>query len=303
MGAMHSPPCFYVMTQQQKSYLYAAMAILAWSSVSTAFKISLRHLSPIGLLLISSFSASLFLLAYRCFSKPKRPLEIIRNIRQSIIPALLNPFTYYLVLFEAYNRLRAQEAQALNYTWAIVLSILSIIVFRERFRVKDILALLISFTGVIVISSKGRMLSLEFDDVLGTALAAGSSLIWAAYWILNMRDKRNNIDKLLFNFALGFVIILLLSLALQVPILLPQAIPLYAILSGVYVGIFEMGLTFVLWMNALQLSESTAKVSNLIFLTPFISLLFIRFTLNEPIHIATIAGLILIITSNIIQKT
>jgi drug/metabolite transporter (DMT)-like permease len=147
------------------------------------------------------------------------------------------------------------------------------------------------------------MLSLEFDDVLGTALAAGSSLIWAAYWILNIRDKRNNIDKLLFNFALGFVIILLLSLALQVPILLPQAIPLYAILSGVYVGIFEMGLTFVLWMNALQLSESTAKVSNLIFLTPFISLLFIRFTLNEPIHIATIAGLILIITSNIIQKT
>ncbi|MCB5269410.1 MAG: EamA family transporter, partial [Candidatus Cloacimonadaceae bacterium] len=117
------------------------------------------------------------------------------------------------------------------------------------------------------------------------------------------RDKRNNIDKLLFNFALGFVIILLLSLVLRVPILLPQAIPLYAILSGVYVGIFEMGLTFVLWMNALQLSESTAKVSNLIFLTPFISLLFIRFTLNEPIHIATIAGLILIITSNIIQKT
>ena len=36
----------------------------------------------------------------------------------------LNPFLYYVVLFKAYDLLPAQEAQPLNYTWAITLAIL-----------------------------------------------------------------------------------------------------------------------------------------------------------------------------------
>lgn len=279
------------------------MAILAWSSVSTAFKISLRHLTPIGLLLISSFTATLFLIVYKVLSGQKMQQSFTQNLRRSLVPALLNPFFYYLVLFIAYSRLRAQEAQALNYTWAIVLSVFSIVLLKERFRIKDLLALLISFIGVLVISTKGRVWSLDFDDVLGTTLAAGSSIIWAFYWILNMRDKRDTICKLAYNFGLGFVLILLLALLIQDPLLQKDAIPAIAIISGLYVGVFEMGLTFVLWMKALDLSQSTAKVSNLIFITPFVSLLFIRFALQEPIHLATVLGLTLIIASNVLQKS
>lgn len=290
------------MTQQQKSYLYATLAILAWSSVSTAFKISLRHLTPIGLLLISSLSATMFLLLYKGLSGSEEEHSFSFNLKKSLAPALLNPFFYYLVLFVAYSRLRAQEAQALNYTWAIVLSLFSIIMLRERFRFKDLAALIISFLGVIIISTKGRVFSLDFDDALGTALAAGSSIIWALYWIINMRDRRETITKLSYSFGLGFVFILLTGFLLRDPIFLPQSQMAVALISGIYVGIFEMGLTFVLWMRALDLSESTAKVSNLIFITPFISLIFIRFALGEAIHFATVLGLLLIIASNVLQK-
>lgn len=291
------------MASQQKSYLYAALAILAWSSVSTAFKISLRHLTPIGLLLVSSCTATLFLCAFKLISGHQSRYSFWQNLRRSLAPALLNPFFYYLVLFQAYARLRAQEAQALNYTWAIVLSIFSIILLKERFRFKDLAALLISFAGVIVISTKGRVWELAFDDAWGTALAAGSSIIWALYWVLNMRDDRDAITKLSFNFGLGFVFIFVLAVLWRAPILQPQADISLAILAGIYVGIFEMGLTFVLWMRALDYSESTAKVSNLIFITPFISLIFIHFALHEPIHIATLLGLSMIIASNVLQKS
>ena len=49
-------------------------------------------------------------------------MEFKKNI--SLIAAgLINPCIYYLLLFQAYDRLLAQQALALNYTWPIVLVI------------------------------------------------------------------------------------------------------------------------------------------------------------------------------------
>lgn len=287
----------------KKSYIFAALAILAWSSVSTAFKLSLQQLTPVGLLLVSALCATLFLLPFKLLGKVnKSTCTLWAHIRKSLLPALLNPFIYYLVLFEAYSRLRAQEAQALNYTWAIVLAILSVIILKERFRYRDMGALLLSFTGVIVISTRGRVWDWEFDNLGGTILAAGSSIIWAAYWILNMRDERDVTDKLFYNFGLGSLAVMAYILLRGLPVFVEGGSAVKGILGGVYVGIFEMGLTFILWMKALEYAKSTAKVANLIFLTPFVSLIFIQFALGENVHIATVLGLCLIVLSNILQK-
>ena len=220
------------MTRQQTSYLFAALAILAWSSVSTAFKIALRQLTPIGLLVIASATASVFLYIYKALSGSKSRLSRWDNFKQSLWPALLNPLLYYLILFEAYSRMRAQEAQALNYTWAIVLSIFSVILLRERFRLKDLIALLMSFCGVIVISTRGKVWDLHFDDALGTALATGSSIIWALYWIINMRDKRDTIEKLSSNFILGFIFVAILAIAGRMQLIHPEGHLLQALLAG-----------------------------------------------------------------------
>jgi len=294
---------------QRKAYLFATLSILAWSSISTAFKLSLQGLSPIGLLWIASFTASLFLgtsclVAYRLpqtFSSALKALG--QNARKSLLPAVLNPFLYYLILFEAYSRLRAQEAQALNYTWAIVLAMFGIWLLKEKFRLLDLLALLLSFLGVWLISAKGAFTSVHFDDLGGSVMAVFTSFIWAGYWIINLKDKRPAVLKLFFNFLLGFAFITLFVI-IRKPGLISQAGLLkQGLLAGIYVGIFEMGLTFLLWFKALEYTKSTAAISNLIFLTPFISLLFIRLLLHESIHPATFAGLILIVISNLAQKS
>ena len=56
-----------------------------------------------------------------------------------------------------------------------------------------------------------------------------------------------------------------------------------------------MGLTFVLWISALRLSRNTAQVSGLIFLAPFLSLVWIHQVLGEAIHPSTLVGLVLIV--------
>jgi drug/metabolite transporter (DMT)-like permease len=76
----------------------------------------------------------------------------------------------------------------------------------------------------------------------------------------------------------------------------------YGLVGAIYVGLFEMGITFVLWLSALKLSENTAKVGNLIFISPFLSLVFIRVFVGEEILMSTLLGLALIITGLIAQQ-
>ncbi|MCW8945015.1 MAG: EamA/RhaT family transporter, partial [Sedimenticola sp.] len=45
------------MIQQSKAYLYGISAVLLWSTVATAFKLSLRYMEPIQLLFYASISS------------------------------------------------------------------------------------------------------------------------------------------------------------------------------------------------------------------------------------------------------
>jgi drug/metabolite transporter (DMT)-like permease len=62
-----------------------------------------------------------------------------------------------------------------------------------------------------------------------------------------------------------------------------------------------MSVTFVLWLVALRSSVNTAKVSMLIFISPFFSLVLIHFLLGEDILPSTIVGLLFIVAGLLIQ--
>ena len=72
--------------------------------------------------------------------------------------------------------------------------------------------------------------------------------------------------------------------------------------AAVYIGIFEMGITFFFWLKALRLAITSDKVSNLVYLAPFLSLVFVHFIIKEPVYYTTPAGLLLIIAGIIIQN-
>jgi len=210
----------------------------------------------------------------------------------------LNPFLYYFILFKAYTLLKAQEAGTLNYIWPIVLVLFSIPLLKQKIKIISILAILISFMGIIIISTEGHVLSLRFSNFLGVILASGSAVFWALYWILNIKDKRDEIIKLCLNFCFGVVYILISCLIIN-DIQWPVR---NAILGSVYIGLFEMGITYFLWLKALSLSINTAKVSTLVYLSPFMALIFIRISVGENILPSTIIGLCFIIGGILLQK-
>ena len=285
------------MNNQKQAYIYGLIAVFFWSTVATAFKIALKYNSPAAMLLLASlFSlAALIIVAVwqgklsLLWKSPKRLLV------KACLLGILNPMLYYLILLQAYNLLPAQIAQPLNYTWAIMIALLSIVIQKQKLRYFDIIALIVCYSGVAVISSGGGRLG-EINHT-GVFLALISSIVWAFYWIYNAGIRLDPLIKLIANFVSGSILIFCYCL-------ITRDLPVFSkmgLLSTLYPGLFEMGLTFVFWLKAMELTEKTVSISNLIFLSPFLSLIFIKITLKESIAWTSVAGLILITAGILFQ--
>jgi drug/metabolite transporter (DMT)-like permease len=290
------------MDKTRKSYLFALIAIFFWATVPTVFKLGLRELNIPTMLTIASVTSAIILFLVIAAGKKTALIRktTAKELLNSALLGILNPLCYYLLLLNGYKLLPAQVAQPVNMIWPIILVFLSVPILGQKIKSKSFIALFISFAGVYVISSQGNLFGAGHANIKGVMLAAGSSVFWALFFILNVRDKRDEAVKLFLNFLFGSIyllIILLITKSWQIP-----ESGIKGILAAVYVGIFEMGITFLFWLKALRMAETTDKVSNLVYLGPFLSLIFVHVILHEPVYYTTLVGLLLIISGIWLQN-
>ena len=290
--------------RERDAYIMALCAIALWSTVATAFKLALRELDPADLLSLTSFvswlSLGAFLLLRRVFKNGEgrrsaelqwipRGKEHRRLLFFALLLGLLNPILYYLVLFAAYSRLPAQAAQPLNYTWPLFLALLAAPINGRKPALRDLIGILISLAGVILVSwrppSGGEML-----DGWGVFLALGSGIIWALYWLIGNRLRMDGPRRLFAGFTLAAAVLAVFWWHRGLP--LPESPS--SLLAVIWIGFFEMGITFLFWNGALERTGNPARIGNLVYLGPFVSLIWINLILGEIIRPATIAGLAVI---------
>lgn len=286
--------------QRKKAYLFAGLAVFFWSTVATAFKLALREYDFIQLIFYAS-AVTLIVLFLFLLAQGKLALLSRQSKREwlsSLVLGAFNPVLYYLVLFKAYSLLPAQLAQPLNMVWPVTLALLSVPLLKQKISWKSFIALGISFVGVVFVSAQGGKSGFLNTNWFGVALAVGSSVIWGLYWIFNVRDAREPVVKLFTNFLFGFVFL--------VPVVcffsdfkIEAGIGFFSL---IYIGLFEAGITYVLWMKAMEISTDNAKIGNLVFVAPFVSLIFIHFVLKETIYITTFIGLIFIVAGILVQQ-
>jgi drug/metabolite transporter (DMT)-like permease len=285
------------LNQDRGAILFGLGAVALWSTVATAFKVALSYMSPLELIWLASL-VSWLLMGALVIRQGLLGEALHHGWRTAIWAGLMNPVAYYLVLFGAYDRLPGQEAMALNYTWALAMAFLAVPILGQRLTRIDVLAGLVAYSGVWVIATRGQVLDVAFADPLGVGMALASTLLWALYWLLNVRDRRPPLVAQWQNFSVGLPVLTLLML------LVPGfAWPGWAAVgAGVYVGLFEMGIAFVLWQLAMHRVSRTARVSNLIFLSPPVSLLLLYLVVGEPILLSTLVGLVLILAGLGLQQ-
>ena len=275
-------------------------AVMLWSTVATAFSLSLKYLTPLQLVTLAT-AVSWCFFAIRLSSAERRgALRAASHKARAtgLVVGWLNPGLYYLVLFAAYDQLPAQEAMAINYSWGITLALLAAPLLRQRLSSGALLAACISYSGIVVIATRGSPLSLDFAQPLGVGLALLSTLLWSLYWVINTRLSLDPEVNLFLNFSGALPLLLALLWWSDTPF--PTVWQGWA--GGLYVGLFEMGLAFVLWMGAMKATTSTLRISSLIFLSPPLSLVLIWMIAGEPVRAYTLIGLVLILLGLWLQR-
>ena len=270
-----------------------AIAVASWSTVASAFKIGLRHYSYYELLLVAALTAMLVFALVVTFQKKWHLLKVITRNEWMLfaLTGLMSPTGYYLILFKAYELLPAQIAQTINYSWAIVLTLLLALFIRQRIPAIKYLGMAISLGGVTLISLGSESFAGMQLSVTGLLLAFFSAFVWASFWILNKKSAHiDNVMALFVSFFFGSLFLLIGLLFVDV-----QLQSLKGFLSAVYVGLFEMAIPFMFFGLALKRTDNPALINQLCYLSPFISLFIIRSVLGEQIYFTTFVGLLLIV--------
>lgn len=284
---------------QRKALLLGLCAVLLWATVATAFKIALQFLTPRQLVLIAALTSVIIFAGFISWQGQWRNTLLLAKTRTRfyLLLGLLNPFAYYWVLFIAYSQLPAQQAQAINYTWAITMSLLAVPILKQTLSKRELAAMLVAYAGVFLIATGGQW---DFSQTnwLGISIALASTLLWASYWLINIRNTDAPVPALFWCFLWGSL--WLLAAELLWPSL--WQLDWRGLSAGIYVGVFEMGLTFLLWLLAMRQAEKTSQISMLIFLSPFLSLILIYAILGEAIQFTTLIGLSLICLGLYLQR-
>lgn len=280
------------MDGNSQAVVRALGAVALWSTAASAFRLSLDHGTPWQVLLVASATSTVvFLVAFLHggggFAR--------RDLRDAALRGALNPFLYYLVLLSAYDGLPAQVAMVVNYLWPLTLTLLAVPLLKQKLTAGALGGITVSFTGVALMallrgSASGGV------SLFPLALAFASTVIWALSWILNTRAEGSVARNLFLNFCFGTLYLVVWG------VLTAEVFPTgrEVLVGGCYIGLFEMGLAFLLWNTALKRSDRASRVSGLIYITPFLSLGVIALTVHEPIAPATMLGLVLVIAGIII---
>lgn len=285
---------------QRLSYINALIAVFLWSTVASVFKITLESLSVAQLVFYAVLTSTLVLFIIVLIKNLSK--EVLNHFKENykliLLLGLLNPFLEYILLFKAYDLLPVQEAQTINFTWALMLTYLSIPLLGHKPKFNDLLAGLVCYFGVLVIATKGNPLSLDFSNIYGVLLALLTTVVWSLYWIYNTKVKVNPVVGLFSSFVVGLPLVFIYYIYME-----DFSIPDFSgAMGAIYIGLFEMSITYMFWLSAMKLTESTSKIANLIFIAPFLSLVFIYFLVGEQILLSTIFGLVLIVVGLLVQQ-
>lgn len=282
----------------KKEYIYAMISIFLWSTTSTITKLLLKKLDSMQILLISSLFAFIFLFIVNLFKGYLKEIKKynVKDYFEIAILGMLGTFLYNLFLYLGIDTLDASQAFILNYLWPIMIVIFACLILKEKLTKRKIIAILLSFIGVILVTTNGNLFKVEINSIIGMIYCILAAVSYGLFSVLNKKKNYNNYISMMLFYFTSFCISLIYSL-LTKKIFIPE---LNQLLGLLWRGIFTCAIAFTSWAIALKKGD-TIRISNMAYITPFLSLVWSSVILKENIKITSILGLIIIVLGIFLQ--
>lgn len=281
----------------KKVYSLAAVTIFLWSTSATVSKLLLGALDSMQVLCVSALFASLFLLVLNIANGNIKKLKAYKpkDYLHIVLIGLPGTFFYYLFLYTGMDRMPASQAMIINYLWPIMSVVFACILLKEKMTLRKGIAIAVSFLGMVIVVG-GNLGDLSSGTLWGTLCCILAAMSYGLFTALN---QRFGYDKQISMMFYNFVAFVLTGLILVVTGSIPQ-LNLTQTMGMAYNGIFNMAVAATAWAVALE-SGKTAKISNLAYITPFLSLVWTAIFLKEEISIFSVVGLVVIVMGIFVQ--
>ncbi|NRA73542.1 MAG: DMT family transporter [Rickettsiales bacterium] len=270
--------------------IYKLFSVLGYSITISINKGAISNLSTFQVFFLSSLSCLLFVVTIIKFQRRESLLTLTKSLDQTyLIISAINFISVCATLY-AIKVLDIAIVTSFGYLTPVLVHVLALLIFKEKFSVKALLALLISITGALIITRP----IITNTTMLGIVSAFIFTVGWAIHGlILKKQTMKDHWTKQTF---LTLIITILLSLPFALSTW--QSLTFYNILIFILLG-------FLYTISKMFLVKGIRRTP-LTLLTPigFTKLIFnttlAYFFFNEIITANTIVGSSLIIFATLI---
>lgn len=228
-------------------------ATLFWAGNYVVGKIAIAEVSPLSLVYLRWLLAlvPLFLVAQVVEHPSWR--QALRAWPWLLALSVFGLAGYNFLLYAALQFTDAFNASLINAFNPALIVLASVLFLRERLSWAGVVGLLLALVGVLVILSKGSLLTLlGAQHNSGDLLMLGAIVSWTAYTIIGRRAPR--LPPITSTALQAFVLVIGLT-----PVAAVQGIDLPQSASGLwsvaFIAVFPSLLSYVLWNRALQTIE------------------------------------------------
>ncbi|RDH43814.1 DMT family transporter [Zooshikella ganghwensis] len=284
------------MTGAKLAIVLAFLCVLSWSLIPIVAKIGQHSLDVFQFLFWSNVLSFVVVLVFALLKN--RKIMIAGSARQFFWCAplgFLGCFFYYLCLYHGYEVTNGVEVLVVQYTWPILITVISLLFFSERLTMFGGAGLLLGFLSVVIVITKGDLTSIKVNSPWVLLVVFLGALCFALFSVLSKYQKIDSFTGTFFLFFWG-VFFSSLTLFQWSHFSLPsEEAWLVIVLNGALIN----GVSYILWLTALAKADAT-KVAPIVFLTPILSTTWLVLFFQEPLLLSYIIAIAFSIISGVL---
>lgn len=276
------------------SNFYAAVTVILWGAMPALTKDLLNALPNFETLALSSLFAFLFLLAVNLRGGMKN-ISVEKIFTASWL-GFLGLFLYSAFFYYGLDRLTSQEACILNYLWPLMIVLFSCPILGEPLTRRKLLAVGMSFAGVVLVMFGGIDFSTE--KIFGALSCVVAAACYGLFSVLNKKIRLEQKFAMMIIWATTAICSFVSGYFWEVWMLptLGQFIGL------IWLGVMIDAVAYLTWALALEKTSNTARTANLAYLVPILAIFISTFAFGEELSTAVFPALILILAGIFISR-
>ena len=280
------------------SNFYAAVTVVLWGAMPALTKDLLNSLPNFETLALSSLFAFMFLFAVNYRDDTLKKLSVDEILTAAAL-GFLGLFLYSAFFYYGLARMTSQEACILNYLWPLMIVLFSCPILGEPLTRRKLLAVAMSFGGVVLVMAGGTSTeNFSADKILGALSCVIAAACYGLFSVLNKKRRLNQKLAMMIIWATTAICAFVSGYFFE-QWLMPGIRQIFGLL---WLGVMINAVAYLTWALALEKTSDTARTANLAYLVPVLAIFISTLVFGEELSFTVIPALVLIIGGIIINK-